>query len=299
MSTACRLVVPGLGDRTPFADACWARAYGLDRLTFVLPVHHGPIFVGPYVLTGTSFGLHVPYGLDIGANLFDDLVRVPILVVAKEPDRHIGDLLTLFHHLRGVDLAQHHAVDMPVTGVGSTGVIMIKERLLFGLIALSAVLCVTACQEATPFNDAVTPIPIQVVPLETPTDAVNLIDLADLDQTEQISVLRRLADTDSTSSAYEDLFTLSDKEIIRGLLAALDEELELRPRVRRSALYKLVFHLRDGRQLEFDYVCEMCTPSFLRGSQAFWQGQDVVAPDAFNRLISDWLKDAREWEVPF
>lgn len=29
----------------------------------------------------------------------------------------------------------------------------------------------------------------------------------------------------------------------------------------------------------------MMTPTYLRGGQAFWMGQDALAPDAFNQLI--------------
>lgn len=55
----------------------------------------------------------------------------------------------------------------------------------------------------------------------------------------------------------------------------------------------------DGSQHEFGYACEMVSPSFLRGGQAFWLGQDVIAPDIFNHLITVNLKQAGSLETPF
>jgi hypothetical protein len=60
-----------------------------------------------------------------------------------------------------------------------------------------------------------------------------------------------------------------------------------------------VFHLADGRQVEFDYACQMMSPAFLRGGQLFWQWQEVAAPDSFNQLLGVYLDGAVERQVPF
>jgi hypothetical protein len=176
---------------------------------------------------------------------------------------------------------------------------MLKQPQFVGIIALFMVLSLAACQANSVFEDTATPLPVQVEPLPLTTDNINLIELADLDQTKQIKVMRRLAGSDCTSTECEELFVLSDQEIIQDMIDALDEELDLQPRTGWPASYTLIFQLRDGRQCEIDFVSEMGTPSFFRGGQSFWQEQDVVTPDAFNRLFAAQLAEAEKQEAPF
>jgi hypothetical protein len=61
----------------------------------------------------------------------------------------------------------------------------------------------------------------------------------------------------------------------------------------------LVFHLADGRRHEFDYACELASPSFLRGGQEYWHGLDVIAPDSFNLSVSGYIKDATIRDISF
>jgi len=129
--------------------------------------------------------------------------------------------------------------------------------------------------------------------------SINLVAVADLRQTTQIDVLRREDGNDRTPANFEELFAISDDATIYSLVDALDEDLELNLRADCPALYTLVFHLTDGRQHEFGYACEMVSPSFLRGGQAFWLGQDVMAPDAFNRLITVKMNEFGYLEIPF
>jgi len=129
--------------------------------------------------------------------------------------------------------------------------------------------------------------------------SINLVTVADLRQTTQIDVLRREDGNDSTSVNFEELFTISDGETINSLVDALDKDLELSPPASCPALYTLIFHLADGRQHEFGYACEMVSPSFLRGGQAFWLGQDVIAPDIFNHLITAKPEESASLETPF
>jgi hypothetical protein len=174
---------------------------------------------------------------------------------------------------------------------------MYKPFRLIGLIAMWALLSLSACQAISNADEIATPLPGQVEPLPLTRASINVVELADLDQTRQISVLRRPAGCQDSSVACAERLVISDKEIIQALIENLDAELYLQPRTEWPAAYTLVFHLGDGSQFEMDFVCEMCTPSFLRGGQPFWHGQDVVTPDSFNRLIGEQLEDATKWEA--
>lgn len=128
--------------------------------------------------------------------------------------------------------------------------------------------------------------------------SLNLVTVADLRQTTQIDVLRREDGDDSTSANFEELVTISDEEMIHSLLEALDTDLQLSPSASCPAYFTLVFHQADGSQHEFGYACEMASPSFLRGGQVYWQGQDVIAPDAFNQVLGAYLGEAGSLESP-
>jgi hypothetical protein len=158
---------------------------------------------------------------------------------------------------------------------------------------------IAACREEFLTDEGVTQT-LNPAAISQQIDAsINLVSLADLDQTIRIEVLRREDGDDSTSANYEELVTFTKVETILSLVEALDSDLELNPRADCPALYTLVFHLTDGRQHEFGYACEMASPSFLRGGQGFWQGQDVIAPDSFNRVISVFLNEDGSQEPLF
>jgi hypothetical protein len=160
-----------------------------------------------------------------------------------------------------------------------------------------AVLFLVACQATSSSKQAATPLPGQVEALPLSRASINVVELAELEQTKQISVLRRPEGCENSSTECEERLVISDQAIIQELIEALDGELYLQPRTQWPAAYTLVSHLKDGRQREIDFVCEMCTPSFLRGGQPFWHGQDVVTPDSFNRLIGEQLEGATTWEA--
>jgi hypothetical protein len=176
---------------------------------------------------------------------------------------------------------------------------MNNKLLLIGLLILPTLLILIACQGETSSEVGDTQTLNLVVATHQVSKDINLVTLADLDQTFQIKVLRREDGNDSTSAYFEELFTITDKETIRAVVVALDRDLNLRPSADCPALYTLIFHLPDGRHHEYGYACEMASPSFLRGGQLFWQGQDVLAPDAFNRAFSEKLYEASLMETPF
>ena len=110
--------------------------------------------------------------------------------------------------------------------------------------------------------------------------------------------MSRLSRLDCAS--YTPLYTIGNPELISALVDALDSDLPLRPRTQCPAVYQLRFILEDGQHYDFGYTCQMMTPTFLRGNQDFWMGQDGIAPDAFNDLIlpliAPGLPDDSEWE---
>lgn len=109
--------------------------------------------------------------------------------------------------------------------------------------------------------------------------SLNIVKMADLQETVGIEVCRL------DCASYTPLFTIGDPELIADLIRALDTDMPLRPHARCPATYKLRFILVDGQHYDFGYTCQMRTPTFLRGNQAFWHGQDAIAPDAFNELM--------------
>ena len=176
---------------------------------------------------------------------------------------------------------------------------MNRRTLYLGLWLLLSPVLLVACQAESSSGGGDAQFPELAVTIQLNGKSINLTALAGLDQTTRIDVLRREDGDDSTAVHFEELSIITDDETIHALVEALDGDLDLEPRVRCPALYTLVFHLRDGRQHEFGYACEMASPSFLRGGQLYWQGKEAIAPDAFNRVLSDILNEYSNLEIPF
>ena len=174
---------------------------------------------------------------------------------------------------------------------------MLKQRQFVGLIALFVILSLAACQVAPSSQVEDARSPKLAVTVQQISYSINLTALAGLDQTTRIDVLRREDRGDSTAVHFEQLFVITDDATIHTLVEALDGNLTLIRHAQCPARYTLVFHFRDGRQREFDYACQMASPSYLRGGQMYWQGKDVIAPDAFNRVIGKKLNESRGSEA--
>lgn len=110
-------------------------------------------------------------------------------------------------------------------------------------------------------------------------NTINIVTLADLHSTIGIEVCGL------DCASYTPLFTIGNQELIASLISALDTDMSLRPHVRCPAVYQLRFILADGQHRDFGYTCQMMTPTYLRGNQDFWMGQDAIAPDTFNELM--------------
>ena len=176
---------------------------------------------------------------------------------------------------------------------------MNNRSLHLGLLLSLSLVFIVACQVETSYEGGDAQIPIPAATAQEVNARLNLVILADLDQTTRIDVLRREDGNDSTSAYFAELFTITETNAIHTIVEALDRDIDLKPRAQCPALYTLVFHLTDGRQQEFGYACEMASPSFLRGGQAFWQGLDVITPDIFNRVIGIKLNEVGGLETPF
>ncbi len=133
---------------------------------------------------------------------------------------------------------------------------------------------------------------ITVQPTESPTAAppevahINVVEQAGLTAAVEIEVLEW--DLDSPSS-YSHRLTITDSQVVARMVAALDTDLQLGPRARCPAWYTLRFHLADGTVQELGYACDPQNPTFLRGGQDFWQGQDVEPPGRFNEVVQEQL----------
>ncbi len=108
MSVSPRLVIFCRGVIASCVGAGWTGGDGFRSLGYFLPAHHGTFCGGPYGFVGQSFRLSVPYGLDISADIFDDLVRPCLLVVAKGQNPHHRAMVPVFHRLLRLDLATNH-----------------------------------------------------------------------------------------------------------------------------------------------------------------------------------------------
>jgi len=117
------------------------------------------------------------------------------------------------------------------------------------------------------------------LPYSSIPHSINLVTLADLQNTVGIEVCHL------DCASYTPLYTIGNPELIATLVDALDVDMPLRPHARCPATYQLRFIMANGQHYDFGYTCQMMTPTFLRGNQDFWMGQDAVAPDAFNELM--------------
>jgi putative hemolysin len=120
---------------------------------------------------------------------------------------------------------------------------------------------------------------------------VNPAQQAGLGDATEIEVLELNTEA---STGYVSRVTVSDPDVIAQIVAALDEDLRLGPRVRCPAWYKLRFRLADGTVEELGLGCSAENPTFVRGEQDFWQGYDGELPAELIPLIQAQLAEAPE-----
>ncbi len=122
----------------------------------------------------------------------------------------------------------------------------------------------------------------------TTTPHINVVEQAGLIHTVKIEILELdLEPTSTTIDQYVHRLTITNPQVIDQIVAALDMDLQLGPRARCPAQYRLHFHMDDGTMEPLGYACNSENLSFLRGEQNFWQGQDVMPPTQFNEFIQE------------
>jgi len=118
-----------------------------------------------------------------------------------------------------------------------------------------------------------------------PSGQINVVQSTDLAQTTQIEIAEMVTEPQTD---YKHRLTITDTSSIHEVVMALDRDLPLGPRARCQGQFRLRFHLATNQVQEFEYYCEGGV-SFLRGGQAFWQGQQVEPPAEFDQLIQRLL----------
>ncbi|MSP12521.1 MAG: hypothetical protein EXR62_06140 [Chloroflexi bacterium] len=119
--------------------------------------------------------------------------------------------------------------------------------------------------------------------------SLNVAQAANLAQTTQLEIAERAK---APQTGFTPRLTITDKPTISQLVAALDKNLPWGPLARCLGQFRLSFRLASGQVQEFEYFCEGAAnpgASFLRGSQPFWQGQQVQPPAEFEQSIQRLL----------
>jgi hypothetical protein len=125
---------------------------------------------------------------------------------------------------------------------------------------------------------------------------VNVVEQAGLEGTTRLEILELDLSSDSpTQGEYVERLAIEDPQLLDQILAALDTELEVAPKVACIPETTLRFHLADGRVQEFGYTCSGA--SFLRGEQDFFQEKDYCPPEQFDALLQAQLATTLPSEI--
>jgi hypothetical protein len=114
---------------------------------------------------------------------------------------------------------------------------------------------------------------------------VNVSEQARLAQASRLEIAELVA---GPELHYVHRLTVTDPSVLSRLNVALGADLPLGPLAECLAQYRLSFVLATGEMQPLDYYCEGGT-SFLRGTQAFWSGQQVQPPAEFDAVLSNLL----------
>jgi hypothetical protein len=125
---------------------------------------------------------------------------------------------------------------------------------------------------------------------------VNVVEEAGLDGATRLEILELdLASDSPTQGEYVERLIIEDPQLLDQLIAALDTDLQVTPKVACIPENILRFHLAGGGLQEFSYSCSGV--SFLRGEQEFWQGRDYRPPAQFDALLQAQLATTLPAEV--
>ena len=111
---------------------------------------------------------------------------------------------------------------------------------------------------------------------------INVVQAAGLEDTESIELVS-LPEPGSEGKP-ELVGSIDDQTEVHAMMQSLDRDLPLEPGVLCVEHYKLRFVQPDGSAVEMGYRCDPETV-FLRGDQAFWNGQQIHPPPEFREQV--------------
>ena len=123
------------------------------------------------------------------------------------------------------------------------------------------------------------PVEDEVMADEPVVSVVNVVAAAGLLGATQVDVL----------AGDGEIASIDDADDVQALVDALNTPLQLMPRDPCVSTYTLRFHLGGGAVQTFGYACGSLDGARLRGDQAFWVVQDVMATEGFNELMAGHL----------
>lgn len=130
--------------------------------------------------------------------------------------------------------------------------------------------------------------PATNAPQTTATPAgptLNMVKAAGLRETTRIEILQMRALPGVATRQR----TITDGQSISRLIASLDAAAPFQPRSSCAFIYRLTFHLSNGRTEEFGFSCGD-EGQILRGGQDYWQEMDILAPPEFQEMIKELIK---------
>jgi hypothetical protein len=119
---------------------------------------------------------------------------------------------------------------------------------------------------------------------------VNVVEQARLASTVRLEVYETVSSEDADGPGVVEAhvvhrLTIADSLVIAQVVAALDTDLRLGPKVPVPTPYVLEFHLHDGTVQSLGYAIAGEDPGILRGEQGLFRGQDAQPPVEFETLI--------------
>ena len=166
------------------------------------------------------------------------------------------------------------------------------SSLVAAALVVLVVMAVGCAQEAAVETTPLTPADSESATGRPPTpedgQPINVVEQAALRDTVAVKVMEF---SDAAISGEEGPYALrlaiTDPGLIGQIVDALDTDLDVAPKLKCIAEYKLRFELADGTVQAFWYSCG--DAFFLNGNQDFMRGQDFFPPEELNELVKELL----------
>ncbi len=140
------------------------------------------------------------------------------------------------------------------------------------------------CDAWAYFRGSCTPGEMETVP-EPAHPAVNVVAEIGLADTVAIDVWQR----DGASAEFVPLLTIDDNETIERLLQAVNLDLPPNEAADCPTQYELHFRNANDEAVILGFACAGVTPTFLRGATRYFDGRDIIVPEAFRVLLESKL----------